>query len=677
MRLSQAGELFLRLMAEYWMDVATLIRRNHADGVSFKAQLNKTVEYFNAGTKHPLPTEILALDASSMRWESSTMQCNYLVVLRMLSDPSLPEQFHAIAKENAAFTESPLAHSGKSGARGANNVLAAPPAMSIIQQPLFDMIRTIFNRAQQFTGSDRDMYALAVEVWLLYLQPWKAPQLAKGTPLARVEKAPDLHGAIYDRETWLPYIACNLHFYTTLLACFIQSCSKVDISATEDSGMVHLLLLEKVLVAFDSFKHDVEALTEDFKCWYPPNSRDAYGGVGGSGRTPMPTRSAAASRLATPSSHSRVGGSSSASSSSSSAAVTPSNTAAATPLGLLVAMKVQHQLLFPDPAIDRDVPSCGIVDVSEHCAVEAQKLISTLNVCMRDVNNRKGSAVLLESAADVIDHLLGVKRWGLGEEFGLTSLVRGISSAGQALSSAGHAASSAVLNERLKNDVRKIDALVRCGVPVSPLSPLKHGAGSEGHSHSGGVDGQSQAEGAGLHDEITGVLTPAGKQRLQAGGRLAVDELRWFDDLLLMPFCSYEVHFLAHFTNELSQRLNAKYDLPQQKAATRWPWKRVFSHLRQIALLEDATIGQKATEARQMFRFNLRFLAAVRVAGPLAMMALHYVVPRALLGYYRYLLMALLSFFVFRNTTYLDNMVRSILLLVCLAFGLVVSQLPM
>lgn len=677
-RLSQAGELFLRLMAEYWMDVATLIRRNHADGVSFKAQLNKTVEYFTAGPKHPLPTDILALDASSMRWESSTMQCNYIVLLRMLSDPSLADQYQAIVMENAAFTESPLAHGGKTGMSGSRgNIIAAPPAISIIQQPLFDMLRTIFSKAQQFTGSDRDMYALAVEVWLLYLQPWKAPSLAKGTPLARVEKTPELHGARYERDVWLPYIACNHHFYTTLLACFIQSIASMDISATEEAGMVHLLLLEKVLVAFDAFNHDLESLTEDFRSWYATCSRDAYGGamsrtIGGMGGmglglggTPMrSTLSPVNSSLPTP----RTG------------SATPSRGGMATSLGLLVAMKSQHISLYPDPAIDRDVPHFGIVSVSEYCSSEAQKLISTLHTVMRDVNNRKGGAAILESVAEVLDHLLNMNKWGLGQNFGFTSLVRGISSAGQALSSAGHAASNAVLSERLNHDVRRIDALVKCGLPSGSGSPralgkedgitLAVGPGAA----AAGVD-SGEGEGSGLHDEMTGVLTPAGKQRLLAGEKLAVDDLRWFDDVLLLPFCTYEVHFLADFTNLLSQRLNAKYDLPGLKASARWPWSRVFSHLRQVALMNDVSIGVKVAEAKKLYRFNLRFLAAVRVACPAAMLVLHYIVPQELVGYYKFLLLAFLSFLTFRNTTYVDNMLRSITLLVAVAACVVLSQL--
>ena len=166
-----------------------------------------------------------------------------------------------MCKANAALDESPLARNGGKGIGSTQGNVACPPALHLVQQPLFDMLKVIFAKAQQFTGSDKDMYAVAVEVWLLYLQPWRASAIAKGTPLDRIDKAPELCNATYRRETWLPYIASNLHFYTTLLACFIQSCSRVDLSVTEDAGMMNLLMLEKVLVAFDPIKEDVKLST--------------------------------------------------------------------------------------------------------------------------------------------------------------------------------------------------------------------------------------------------------------------------------------------------------------------------------------------------------------------------------------------------------------------------------
>ena len=81
-------------------------------------------------------------------------------------------------------------------------------------------------------------------------------------------------------------------------------------------------------------------------------------------------------------------------------------------------MKAQHLLLYPDPAIDRDVPNFGIVDVGAYCALEAQKLISTLHTVIRDVNNRKGGAAIVASIAEVVDRLLSVQSWGLGQSFG-------------------------------------------------------------------------------------------------------------------------------------------------------------------------------------------------------------------------------------------------------------------
>jgi hypothetical protein len=656
-RLSQAGELFLRLMAEFWIDVATLVRRNHGEGASFKAQLNKTVEHFSKGPKHPHPTEILTLDNSSMRWESSTMQCIYLVLVRILSDLSLPAQFEAMCKANAAFAESPLARSGGKGIGSNQANVTCPPALHVVQQPLFDMLRVIFAKAQQLTGSDRDMYALAVEVWLLYLQPWKAPAIAKGTPLDRIGKAPELCSASYRRETWLPYIASNLHFYTSLLPCFIQACSRVDLSATEDAGMVNLLMLEKVLVAFDPIKDDVEALNTDFQRWYPTCSRDRYSGVAGGSRGPTngfgntPYRSPAGLRGTMGATGLR----------------TPPAESVSTSAGLLVAMRVQHQLLFPDPAVDRDVPYCGILDLQDSCGAAAQKLIGTLHVAMKDVSSRKGGIATVETIADVVDHLLAIRHWGLGPGFCLTRLVQGVFSAGRAFSNASHVGSQAVLSDRLRKDVKKIDALLHCGLPnssegSSPRSPRP--------PRPEWADTGSISAGLGLHDDITGALTPQGKEKLRHGHKLAVDNLRWFDDVLLLPYCSFEVHALAHFFTELSKKLNEKYDLPQCKPSARWPWRKVMTNLLQIATTDDTNLRQKAVEAQQFFRFNLRFLAGVRVACPLAMAALHYVVPRALLGWIYHLLMLHLAYLTFVDTTELSTRYLGLVLIIGLTYAL-------
>ena len=128
---------------------------------------------------------------------------------------------------------------------------------------------------------------------------------------------------------------------------------------------------------------------------------------------------------------------------------------------------------------------------------------------------------------------------------------------------------------------------------------------------------------------------------------------------------------MAQFFTELSMRLNAKYDLPQYKPSARWPWRKVLTNLLQIATTDNTSLREKAGEAQQFFRFNLRFLAGVRVACPLAMAALHYLVPRALLGCWtHYLLMLHLAYLTFVDTTELSTRYLGLVLIIGLLYAL-------
>ena len=183
------------------------------------------------------------------------------------------------------------------------------------------------------------------------------------------------------------------------------------------------------------------------------------------------------------------------------------------------------------------------------------------------------------------------------------------------------------------------------------------------------TDSDSSNPDGGLHDDITGALTPQGKDRLRKGHKLAVDNLR-FDDVLHLPYCSFEVHTLAHFFTELSIRLNAKYGLPQYQPSARWPWRKVMTSLLQIATTDETSLKEKISEAQRFFRFNLRFLAGVRIACPLAIGALHYLVPRALLGWGRHLLILHLAYLTFVDTTELSPRYLGLVLIIGLVYAL-------
>jgi len=66
---------------------------------------------------------------------------------------------------------------------------------------------------------DSQVLVLATELWLLYLQPWTARPICNGTTGVLPTRSNNL-GA-YSSE-WRPYVAANLHFYTTLLACYMR-----------------------------------------------------------------------------------------------------------------------------------------------------------------------------------------------------------------------------------------------------------------------------------------------------------------------------------------------------------------------------------------------------------------------------------------------------------------------
>ena len=81
-------------------------------------------------------------------------------------------------------------------------------------------------------------YFLAVDIWLMYIQPW-SKQSKKG----------------YE-EKWRPYVVANYHFYTTLLILYLKSVKDFDISAysTSESDLeVVKEHLERLRIVCDIF----------------------------------------------------------------------------------------------------------------------------------------------------------------------------------------------------------------------------------------------------------------------------------------------------------------------------------------------------------------------------------------------------------------------------------------
>jgi hypothetical protein len=153
-KLSEKGEFFVRMATEFWMDGNVLIiRREH---VQARRQKLMKAGHNPSLLSHPPPTEIILLDNSVNLPFTNTVQCMYLLVERLLKEPSLAMEYSKLMSYNSEL------HSRE-------EPLSCPPCINFIQQPLFDMIRLIFSRGQSIS---QENFSLVVELWLLYLQPW-------------------------------------------------------------------------------------------------------------------------------------------------------------------------------------------------------------------------------------------------------------------------------------------------------------------------------------------------------------------------------------------------------------------------------------------------------------------------------------------------------------------------
>eukprot|EP00816_Leptocylindrus_hargravesii_P005450 CAMPEP_0196820212 /NCGR_PEP_ID=MMETSP1362-20130617/74279_1 /TAXON_ID=163516 /ORGANISM="Leptocylindrus danicus, Strain CCMP1856" /LENGTH=517 /DNA_ID=CAMNT_0042199001 /DNA_START=26 /DNA_END=1577 /DNA_ORIENTATION=- len=131
-----------------------------------------------------------------------------------------------------------------------------PPAMTVLQQPLFTFIRLALRYAPIHSRSSSTFYS-AFSMWLRLLEPWNRNSTSAGKlpaaaahqarqrlnqlgltsgPTTRADEAffmPDAHAnapSKYTRE-WESYIVANIHLYTTLFSVFLRRSRELDFSA--------------------------------------------------------------------------------------------------------------------------------------------------------------------------------------------------------------------------------------------------------------------------------------------------------------------------------------------------------------------------------------------------------------------------------------------------------------
>lgn len=133
-QVTRYGELFVRLAVAYWVDCALVLHFDHGKLGQYRRQMShnnnanngageehvSVLEIFRslvlthvilfdlatdaeggaAGNErpHPSPMESLLVDVSSLRWTVASVQCAYLLVMRILADPQLRERISLLGE---------------------------------------------------------------------------------------------------------------------------------------------------------------------------------------------------------------------------------------------------------------------------------------------------------------------------------------------------------------------------------------------------------------------------------------------------------------------------------------------------------------------------------------------------------------------------------------------------
>ena len=234
------GLAFLRLCCEFWMDVRPVIRS------------------YSGSHQVPETTQLDLVDENWMYREfagckESCLQCIYLMVKRLSSVRDMHVMFLEAQeglRNNAAVSD--LHASGCIHLRRTRcqDACTAPPFWQIVYQPLFDLLRYMLCRP--ITNGDTKSFLFAVEIWLLWIQPWKHSSDGSRT---------------YVSKKWRPYVVANMHMYTTLHGIFMRSMSETEVGNSEGSAKAYVDLLQKVTRVFGAkdLARDLVGIAEAFR----------------------------------------------------------------------------------------------------------------------------------------------------------------------------------------------------------------------------------------------------------------------------------------------------------------------------------------------------------------------------------------------------------------------------
>jgi hypothetical protein len=244
--LKQDSGLFLRILIECWIERASVVRQRFDIASALTEPQNSYGLYAESPRLIPLTTVIL-LDDADCCWTPYTLQCVYLVCVHVLSSQKyrqacVMDDYVPLGSLTSDLQSKPF-----------TNLDDVQEVALALQQPLFDMLRVILSRPEQLESLTVEM---AIEIWLLWLQPWKAECNSShkmSSYISDISRTSMISGQPAEpfKAEWRLHVIRNYHLYTTLAIIFLKGAAKLTSRNLHDRQL-HLRQLKAMLLLYNS-----------------------------------------------------------------------------------------------------------------------------------------------------------------------------------------------------------------------------------------------------------------------------------------------------------------------------------------------------------------------------------------------------------------------------------------
>lgn len=395
----------------------------------------------------------------------------------------------------------------------APHIPTAPMYIIQLQQPLFDLLRCLLGNPEK-CAVNTAVFTMAVELWLLYIQPWK---WSSGKSVTGNNSS-----NIFTKK-WKAYVICNYSYYSTLMWAFIRTVSKINLLVTKKhESLLMLVSIERVLKVFSSpelrtlLQESSQCLLEAIDNSLPHHALSPHDNS---------------------ESHSPV-------------AANTNHELRVNRRDICILLS-QHHTMFPDIQSILTLEHRGVIDVSTDCLQDGVRLVGVLTTWIHAQQE-----TLLESST-----------WSGQLSHWAHSVFVGESKNQGSSSSVVHVSGPASIN-RLKASCNQLTTILS----LPPTDFDKHSVKRTGPGTASTLDAVVH-----MRDMFTGKLTVDGKKGILAG-RIKSDRtgISWTGDCLSHPVYSWENKTLVAWLTDYSKEYNDLHEYPLDSDTASYSWSQVW-----------------------------------------------------------------------------------------------------